>query len=95
MSPASKEVQVAVVRPIAGEPTTFEVASKSEPGTWHRVDIKAHGGCGQCACIRWDTVSWPRIRDTRNLPPSMRCRHLKAAREYYTNHKIAAERAYE
>lgn len=90
-----REVQVAIVRCIIGEPTTFEVASKSEPGVWHRVDVKAHNGAGECACKRWARFCWPIIRDTHHLAPSRRCRHLKAAREMYTNKKIAEERAYE
>lgn len=91
----AREINVAVVRSIPGEPTTFEVASKSKPGEWHRVDVKAHDGCGECACIRWSTVCWPLIRDTHRLPPSRRCRHLKAARELYCSKKIAKEPAYE
>jgi hypothetical protein len=84
-APRPTEPQVAIVRPIPGEPTTFEVASKSEPGQWHRVDIAAWGGCGECACRRWQTVCWPLIRDTHSLPPSRRCRHLRAAREMALN----------
>ena len=91
----AQTIQIAVVREIPGEPTTFEVASKSHPGSWQRVDVKAHNGCGECSCIRWETVCWPVIRDTKHLAPSRRCRHLRAARELYANRKIAEERAYE
>jgi hypothetical protein len=76
------EPYVASVRPIPGEPTRFYVRSKSHPDREpYLVDVAAHNGAGQCACIRWDTVCWPLIRDTKNLAPSKRCRHLKAARE--------------
>lgn len=85
----------AVVRPIAGEPTTFEVRSSSHPNDWHRVDVKAHNGAGECACIRWSTVCWPLIRDTGRLAPGRRCRHIKASREFYCSLKIAEEPAYE
>lgn len=91
----SGEANVAVVRAIVGESTCFEVRSSSNPSEWHRVELKAHGGAGECACIRWQTVCWPIIRDTGSLPPARRCRHLKAAREFYTNAKIAQEPAYE
>lgn len=91
----TKEPQVAKVRAIVGEPTTFEVASKSKPGEWHKVELKAHDGAGECSCIGWSTVSWPLIRDTHRLPPSRRCRHLRAARELYCSRKIAEEPAYE
>lgn len=83
--PKAKEVQVAVVRCILGEPLRFEVASKSHPGSWYLCDLGAYNGEGKCSCIRWDTVSWPLIRDTRHLPPGRRCRHLRAAREMALN----------
>ncbi len=70
-------VQVATIRPIAGEPTSFEVQSSTATDVWYRVCIKAHEGAGECQCIRWQTVCWPIIRDTRHLPPSRRCRHLR------------------
>jgi hypothetical protein len=73
------------VRPIDGEPTRFWVQSRTKEGKWYLVDVAAKNGCGQCQCIRWDTISWPRIRDTQNLPPRLRCAHLKAAREYALN----------
>ena len=95
MKPTSKEPNVAVVRAIIGEPTTFQVRSKTNPDDWYQVDVKAHGGAGECSCVRWQCVCWPLIRDTQNLAPARRCRHLKAAREFYTNKKIAEERAYE
>ena len=81
MNAAKPEANVAIVRSISGEPTRFYVSSKSHPGKEHLVDIAAHNGCGQCACIRWETVCWPIIRDTKHLAPGKRCRHLKAARE--------------
>ena len=103
--PSPPEQQHIQVRPVSGEPTSFEVRSRSHPNGcripgeehsgWYLVDVKAHGGCGECSCIRWRTVCWPRIRDTGNLPPSFRCTHLKAARELYTNRKIAEEPKYE
>lgn len=83
------ETNRASVRAINGEPCTFEVRSTSQPSQWHRVDLAAFNGAGQCACIRWDTVCWPIIRDTKNLPPSKRCRHLRAAREKCLNLLIA------
>lgn len=70
-----------MVRPIPGEPLRFQVRSRSEPDTYHMVDLGEFDGCGRCDCIRWDTVCWPLIRDTKNLPPGKRCRHIKAARE--------------
>lgn len=78
------EAHVAVVRCIPGEPTRFWVQSfnPKTPEVRYLVDIAAHGeDCGQCTCIRWDTKCWPLIRDTKCLPPSKRCRHLKAGRE--------------
>ena len=97
--------QVVQVRSVPGEATSFEVRSRSHPNGcriageehsgWHLVDISGHKGAGECSCIRWRTVCWPRIRDTGSLPPSMRCTHLKAARELYCTRKIAEEPAYE
>lgn len=95
MSGETKGPQVAFVRQMPGEPTTFQVASKSEPGTWHHVCLKAHNGNGECSCKRWATVCWKRIKETGNLPPSHRCRHLRASRELYCSKKIAEEPAYE
>ena len=83
------EPQHATVRTIPGEECTFEVRSSSHPSEWHRVDIAAHKGAGECACVRWRTVCWPRIKQTGSLPPSLRCRHLKAARELCLNNLIA------
>ena len=76
---------VATVRVIPGEPLRFQVASKSSPGTYHMVDLGAYEGAGECSCKRWQTVSWPLIRETQNLPVGKRCRHLKAAREMALN----------
>ena len=79
------ETNSAVVRCISGEPTRFYVRSRTNPKEEHLVDIAAHKGCGECACIRWRTVCWPLVRDTKHLAPSKRCRHLKAAREKAMN----------
>lgn len=85
MTPPAPETNVSQVAVIPGEPTSFRVSSKSHPGQHHMVDIAAHHGNGKCSCIRWDTVCWPRIRDTGHLPPGLRCRHLKASREMAMN----------
>lgn len=100
--PAQQHVQV---RAVPGEPTTFEVRSRSHPNGchipgqehsgWYLVELKAHKGCGECTCIRWRTICWPRIRDTGNLPPSMRCTHIKAARELYCTRKLETEPRFE
>lgn len=89
MSAPAPLLNVAVVRPITGEPTTFEVKSKTNSAAWYRVSISDHHGAGECQCIRWQTVCWPLIRDTQHLPPGRRCRHLKAAREFALNIAIA------
>lgn len=83
------EPNVAHIRDIPGEPLRFQVASRSHPGEWHMVDLAAFNGCGRCDCIRWDTVSWPIIRDTKALLPGKRCRHVRAARERALNLTIA------
>lgn len=75
------EAYVATVRPMPGEPTRFQVRSKSRPDEYHLVDIAEFNGSGRCSCIRWDTVCWPLIKTTGSLPPSKRCRHIRAARE--------------
>lgn len=79
---------VALVRPVPGEPTTFDVASKSEPGVWRRCCISSHNGAGECQCPRWQPYCWPIIKATGKLPPKDRCRHLRAAREFCLNKKI-------
>ena len=73
------ESNVAVVRHMPGEPTRFQVRSKSNPDTEHIVDLAAYNGAGECDCIRFDTVCRPLIMKTGNLPPSKRCRHIKQA----------------
>lgn len=83
--PIPEAANVAQVRCINGEPTVFEVASKSAPGRFYRVDVAAYQGAGQCSCVRWETVCWVLIRDTKHLAPSKRCRHLKAGREMALN----------
>lgn len=95
MSAQPQVPQIATVRQIAGESTCFEVKSRTRPGLWHRVELKAHNGSGECACENWRTKSWPIIRDTKSLPPSKRCWHLRVARELYCSLKILAELAYE
>ncbi len=87
--------QMATVRQVAGEPATFEVRSSSNPKEWHKVCLQAHNGAGECSCIRWSTVCWVLIRDTGRLPPSKRCRHLRASRELYCSIKIQQEPKYE
>lgn len=76
---------VATVRAMPGESLRFQVASKSEPGNFHMVDLGAYEGSGECSCKRWQTVSWPLIRDAHNLPVGKRCRHIRAAREMALN----------
>lgn len=84
----------ALIRPIHGEPGRYHVRSQSHPDGcadhdgWHLVDVAEHAGCGECSCIRWRTVCWPLIRDTQGLPPSKRCRHLRAAREAFCNEAV-------
>jgi len=96
MSEPTNLPQVARVRAIPGEPTTFEVHSfTTTEDKWYRVCVKARDGAGECSCKRWQTVCWPLIRDTHHLSPSKRCRHLRAAREAYCNRKIAEEPRYE
>ena len=105
MPPRKPEQQHVQVRAVPGEPTCFEVRSRSHPNGcsipgeahsgWYRIELREHKGCGECSCIRWRTVSWPRIRDTGNLPPSMRCSHVKASREVYCNRKLAEEPPFE
>ncbi len=90
----STQPQVATIRQVAGEPTTFEVLS-SDGVTWYRCCVKAHNGQGQCSCKRWETVGWVAIRDTGRLPPAKRCRHHKASRELYCTIKIQQEPNYE
>lgn len=81
MSAGGSESTVAVVRHIPGEPTRFQVRSKSRPDQYHLVDLVAYNGAGECSCIRFDTVCRPLILKTGSLPPSKRCRHIKAGRE--------------
>lgn len=90
MSPAPKEPQVARVRPVPGEIGRFQVQSQSAPAQWHLVDLCAYDGAGECDCIRFSTVCWPIIRDTKKLPPSKRCRHIRASREVCLNAIISA-----
>ena len=85
----SDKPQCATVRPIAGEPLRGYVASASQPNAEpYLVDLEEWNGQGQCACIRWQTVCWPCIRDTGKLPPAKRCRHIKAFREFVLNRSI-------
>ena len=82
------QLNSAVVRTIPGEPTRFQVRSRSHPEEYHIVDLLAYNGLSECSCIRFSTVCRPRIKKTGNLPPSFRCRHIKAAREIFTNNVI-------
>lgn len=80
-----KEDEVAFIRPLQGEPCRFQVKSLSCPQEWHMVDLAAYQGQGCCDCIRFDTVCRPRIIKTGTLPPGMRCRHIRSARELALN----------
>lgn len=80
-----KPEPIAYVRQIEGEPCRFHVNSASHPAETHLVDIAAHNGQGECDCIRFTTVCGPRIKKTGTLPPSFRCRHIRAARELALN----------
>ena len=77
--------QTAAIRVIPGEPTRFHVRSASRPSEYHMVDLAGNNGAGACDCIRFDCVCRPIIVKTANLPPSKRCRHLRAARELALN----------
>ena len=86
---------VARVRAIAGQSTTFEVQSFTNPSVWYQCELQAHGNAGQCSCKSWETRGWVLIRDTHNLPPSKRCKHHRAAIEAYFQSKLKQEPKYE
>jgi len=69
------------VQSIAGEPGCFFVESWTDPDP-HRVELFEHQGKGACSCLRFQTHTWPLIRDGLPLPYRDRCRHVNAAREY-------------
>lgn len=57
---------------------TFRVASASQPGRTHFVDLAANRGVGQCDCA-----------DFRCRPLHL-CRHILAARDFVADCVVAA-----
>lgn len=62
---------------------TFRVASASQPGRTHLVDVTAYGGVGKCDCDDFRCRREPVLAAS---PPGSvfpsRCRHIHAAREF-------------
>lgn len=83
-----RATQTRKVVPVAGEPGVFFVESWTDPEP-HRVDLFDHNGKGACSCLRFQTHTWPIIRDGLPLPYRHRCPHVNAAREYLLDHLIA------
>lgn len=65
-------------------PLRYFVGSASRPNTEHLVELDAFHGNGACQCENFDFNMRPilerRRHDHRN--PPIRCKHIKAAREF-------------
>lgn len=61
----------------------YLVASQSQEGKY-MVDVLAYDGHGQCACPQWQYRIGP-AREAGEQPPVKYCKHLKAAREQFTD----------
>ena len=70
------------VEPIMGETLGFWVQSNSNPEMRHRVDL-GEGACG-CASFVCNRAKWAATYGVQ-----FRCRHIDAAREYFTNECIS------
>lgn len=70
------------------ERMVYNVQSRSKPTEFHRVDLLAHLGRGECSCTDWQTRRWPIIKKREpevryGEPGSSLCRHVAAARDYF------------
>lgn len=76
-------------KPINGEPTRFQVQSRSNPRHTHIVDIAENFPLGACDCIHYTCTIWPAYRKLKEKPlVPKRCAHLVACREVALNASI-------
>lgn len=79
-------------------PLRFLVSSETEPEGKHLVDLGENGIVGKCACQHFSFRMQPAIdtvfsvvvggRLTEQTAAKLRCKHLVAAREYFTNRVV-------
>lgn len=68
----------------------FRVRSRTDCETEHVVDVSAYGGIGSCSCPHFDFRLRPAIEQGTSSPNApIRCAHIVAAREAFTNGMIA------
>jgi hypothetical protein len=70
---------------IPGERLCYNVASRSNPGAFHRVDLLAHGGLSECSCRDWITRRWRVVKTGSKAT----CIHVRAARERFLDDLLA------
>lgn len=75
------------VRAVPGERLVFQVQSVSRPAEWHRVDLLAHAGKGECSCEDWQLRRWPAIKLGGTV--GIFCAHVIAARTVFLNDLLA------
>lgn len=74
------------VRALEGEHgLRYYVQSRSDPEHPHLVDLASNDGWGQCSCMHWNCVIWPRVRDRRGFKHTSEttCAHVRAALHFF------------
>jgi hypothetical protein len=87
-----------LIRKIEGERLVYEARRPRKGSRWHRVDLEAFDGNGDCGCEDFRCRKGPALRDRRRalsrkafrrLPPTW-CVHLEAVHRRFSQDMLRA-----
>jgi hypothetical protein len=84
------EYEAPWVSEVEGEPFTYRVESRSEPGLAHTVDLTQRGGHGACTCAFFQIRAAANFRrHQQHIPYAPKregvseCAHIRAALDFF------------
>ena len=78
----SERQQFPFVMPIDGELLRFHVRSRTDSRVTYMIDLSSFDGNGVCSCDDFQFRKQPRLRAGAEPSDSLRCWHLRQARNY-------------